>query len=161
MKLQLPDSIASRQDLKSIILEVRNYARWVSHAGVKSRLAIKTKPEPPLLSAAAVELIKAANGEKPLNQASLDAIIAIFEEFEQSASSLTITLAAPPSNGLKKTLVAWCREHIDPNVLVGFQFNSTLLGGMVIRYGSHVYDWSFRRQILAERGHFTEVLRRV
>ena len=53
-----------------------------------------------------------------------------------------------------------CRP-VAPDVLVNFQFNATILGGMVVRYGSHVYDWSFRRQILAKRDTFPEVLRRV
>ena len=161
MKLKLQDSISSQQDLKAVIIEVREYARWYSHTAIKTRVAVKNKTEPPVLSQTAIDLLKDSAGAKPLTQAGLDEIIAGLQDLAESTASLTITLAAPPSNGLKKTLVAWCREHIDPNVLVSFQFNSTLLGGMVIRYGSHVYDWSFRRQILAERGKFTEVLRRV
>jgi F0F1-type ATP synthase delta subunit len=70
-------------------------------------------------------------------------------------------LAAPPSNGIKKTLVAWCRKNIATDILVNFDFNSTLLGGMVVRYGSHVFDWSFRRKILEEHSKFPGVLRNV
>jgi len=62
---------------------------------------------------------------------------------------------------IQKNLVNWCRENIAPNILITFQFNATLLGGMVIRHGSNIFDWSFRRQILAARNNFPEVLRRV
>jgi F0F1-type ATP synthase delta subunit len=74
---------------------------------------------------------------------------------------MTITLAAPATTGIKKQLTAWCRDNVAPDVLVRFEFNQTLLGGMVVRFGSHIYDWSLRRQILDGRTKFPEVLRNV
>jgi F0F1-type ATP synthase delta subunit len=50
---------------------------------------------------------------------------------------------------------------VAPNMLVDFKFNSTMLGGMVVQYGSHIYDWSFRQRILDARDKFPEVLRSV
>jgi F0F1-type ATP synthase delta subunit len=82
-------------------------------------------------------------------------------EFEESAPHITLTLAAPAPNGLKKTLISWCRDNIDKNILVDFKFNATILGGMVVVYGSRIFDWSFKRQILAAREKFPEVLRNV
>lgn len=161
MKLKLPDSIISPQDLQAAILEIRQYARWFAHASIKNRLTAQSVSEPPTISPAAVAMIKEWAGDKPLNQQGLDGLIADLEASAATLPQLAITLAAPPSNGLKKTLIAWCREHIEPNILVTFRFNSTLLGGMVVRYGSHIFDWSFRRRILAARGRFPEVLRHV
>lgn len=161
MKLKLPETISSPQDLKATILEVRQYARWFSHASVKKQVAGGRSAEPPAISGAASSAIKEWAGDKPLTLDMLEDLLAALEDFEKSAPQLTITLAAAPGGGLKKTLVAWCRTHVEPNVLVNFDFNSTLLGGMVVRYRSHVFDWSFRRQILAARGRFPEVLRRV
>ena len=74
---------------------------------------------------------------------------------------MSITLAAPAGAGLKRTLAEWCRQNIDENLLVHFDFNATLLGGMVVNYGSRIFDWSFRRRILEDRAKFPEVLRRV
>jgi F0F1-type ATP synthase delta subunit len=163
MKLQLPNDVLTPQDLKGVIAEVREYARWASHAAVKQRVAGKAVAgaQPPALSPAASSLIEAAAGGKPLTQPALEQLIASLEDFESKAPSVSITLAGPPSNGLKKSLATWCRQNIGPNVLVNFSFNSTLLGGLVIRYGSRIFDWSFRRQILANRQKFPEVLRRV
>ena len=164
MRLQLHDSVSSPQDLKTLILDIREYARWFSHVATKQRVRaekdVGKTDEPPSMSEAAVALLKGVSGDKPLTQESLDSLITALEDFEAQAPLIEVTLAAPPSGGLKKTLTAWFRKNIDPNVLVSFQFNSTLLGGMVVRYGSRIFDWSFRRQILAERGHFPEVLRR-
>ncbi len=161
MNLKLPDNVSSPQDIKAIVLEIRQYARWFAHASVKKQVGGGKIAEPPAVSAGAVALIQGLAGGKPLTQPALDGLIDALEAFEAKAPHMTITLAAPPPASLKKTLVAWCRQHVAPDILVTFRFNSTLLGGMVVAYGSHVFDWSFRRQILAARGKFPEVLRHV
>lgn len=164
MNLNLPDSVCSQQDVSALTLEVREYARWYSHGAVKKRLRIKSRrktAEEPVLSPAASEIIRDWSIKKPLSSQSLDELIAALESFKDTSPTLTIVLAAPPTSGLKKTLVSWCRKNVAPDILVNFQFNSTLLGGMVVRSGSHVFDWSFRRQILAERAKFPEILRHV
>jgi hypothetical protein len=161
MKIKLPDGISSPQDLRAVILEIKDYAGWSAKAAVKKQVAGKADADKPTVSAEAAAIVKAWSGDKALTRSSLDELVAVLEEFADTASSLTLTLAAPPSGGLKKELVGWCRQNIEPDVLVSFSFNSTILGGMVVRYGSRIYDWSFRRQILANRAAFPEVLRRV
>ncbi|HET8883890.1 MAG TPA: F0F1 ATP synthase subunit delta [Candidatus Saccharimonadales bacterium] len=161
MKLSLPSSVASSQDLTALLLEVRDYARWVAHESIKKRVDTKGASEPPILSPALTELLRGQGFKKPLDRQNLDELIKALEKYHATAPSITLTLAAPPTSDIKKTLVTWCRENIAPNILVTFQFNTTLLGGMVVRHGSHIFDWSFRRQILAARNQFPEVLRRV
>ena len=109
------------------------------------------------------ESIKAGNDK---NLVSFDIIAATqqLEELEarlKTAPRATITLAAMPSEGMKRDISTWMRQNIEPSLLMEFSYNSALLGGMVIRIGSHIYDWSFRRQILVSAGEFTKVLRRV
>jgi hypothetical protein len=161
MKLNLPSSVASSQDIKALLLELQDYARWFTHESIKTRAHAGRASEPPVLSPATTELIRGWEGKNPLNQQGLATLIDTLEAYTATAPTITLTLAAPPTSSLKLTLVAWCRENITSNILVTFQFNATLLGGMVVRYGSHIFDWSFRRQILAARDHFPEVLRRV
>ena len=96
-----------------------------------------------------------------IDQHMLDELIATLEVYRKTATTVTITLAAPATSEIKKTLVNWCRHNISADILVSFQFNATILGGMVVRHGSRVFDWSFKRQILAARANFPEVLRRV
>lgn len=161
MKIKLPDSISSMQDLTNLQLEMREYARWFTHESMKQRAGVKRGSEAPELSQAAKDLLREGSGKKEITTQGIDEIIHTLDTYKRTATTLTITLAAPPTNDIKQTLVAWCRANIAPDILVSFRFNSTLLGGMVIRYGSRVFDWSFRRQILAARQHFPEVLRRV
>jgi len=162
-ELKLHESISSLQDLKGLILELRDYSKWFAHNAIKQRVGAKSKAknQEPTLSDAANAAIRAWTTKASLSDKSLGELIAALEGYALSAPQFTIVLAGPPSAGLKKTIVAWCRDNVAPHILVNFQFNSTLLGGLVVRSGSHVYDWSFRRQILDNRAKFPETLRHV
>jgi hypothetical protein len=153
--------VCSPQDVTALTLEIHQYTRWFSHNSIKKRAHAKHPSEPPEMTLAAKELLHDWNSKNPLSTRSLDKLITTLESYADTAPAMTITLAAPAPGDLKQTLVQWCRKNIAPDVLVTFDFNSTLLGGMVVRFGSHVFDWSFRRQILASGDKFPEVLRRV
>jgi hypothetical protein len=159
--LTLPAEVSSRTDLKALQLEIREYARWYAHNAIKKQLKARHATAAPELTPAASALLRHWQSAKPLNRQSLDELIRLLADTEDHAKYLTITLAAPPTTGLKKLLVGWCRDNIAPDVLVNFEFNSTLLGGMVVRYGSRIFDWSFRRQILENRQQIAEALHRV
>lgn len=161
MKLKLPDTISSPQDVTALLLELQQYARWFAHNGIKAKLGTKHATKPPVLSDPALALVRASTGKELLNQTVLDELVAALEAHHRSATAVTITLAAPATADVKKALVGWCRDNIAGDILVSFQLNSSLLGGLVVRYGSHIFDWSFRRQILANKQQFSEVLSRV
>ena len=161
MKLNLNDIATSPQELKTVISEVRKYARWFGQNAVKKRVSGTAPDALAVISQSAASLIRESASEKPLSSASLDELIVALEKLVSSLPCVTITLAAPVTQTLKKTLTTWFREQVRPDILVDFRFNSTILGGMVVQYGSHIYDWSFRRQILAARQKFPEVLRHV
>ena len=161
MKLKLPDSVASSQDVSSLMAEVHDFARWFLHESIKVDANVKHVTKSPDLSLGAKDLIHEWGVKKPLTEQSLDELIDILKKYTDDAPVITLTLAAPPTNDIKSILVAWCRKNLAQNILVSFQFNTALLGGMVVRCGSHIFDWSFRRQILAARENFPGVLRRV
>jgi hypothetical protein len=159
---KLAESVSSLQDLNAMILEIRDYARWYAHNDIKRRVAkTRRSADEPTLTPSAETVIRNWEANNPLSSKSLDELVATLEDYAKNAPQFTIILAAPPAAGIKKDIVAWCRDNVAPNVLVNFQFNSTILGGMVVRCGSRVYDWSFRRQILAAGPKFPEVLRSV
>ncbi len=161
MKFKLPNSISSPQDVSSLILEIHDYSKWFAHESTKMHVAVKHKSEAPIISDEASQIIQEWGGNKPLNQDILNSIINELNNYFKTASVINITLASPVNLSIKKTIVDWCRNNINENILVNFGFNSTLLGGMVVRYKSRIFDWSFRRQILDSRNKFTEVLNRV
>lgn len=159
--MNLPSSVSSLQELNVLGLELREYSKWFAHNAIKERVHAKNGTQPPTLSPGASDLIRTASAGKLLSQTILDKLIKDLETLKKTAPSATITLAAPVNKETKQSLVTACRAHIENNLLVTFKFNSTLCGGMVIQYGSRVFDWSFRRQILENRAHFTEILKSV
>lgn len=161
MNINLPDTISSPQDLNALVLEVHDYARWFSHASVKKRVAGGAATEPPALTPAAVAVLHDWHTKDQVSTESLDKLAAFLQTAAEKAPIVHITLAAPPVAGLKKDLTQWCRQNLNKGVLVTFDFNATLLGGMIVRTGSRIFDWSFRRQILENRTKFPEVLRHV
>lgn len=161
MKYNVYDLVQTPQDVKALILDVRKYARWFLHNDVKRRTSVKNSEELAVISQAAGQLVNELAAENQLSQVGLDELIVELEALAARSPVVRLTLAAPPSLSLKKKLVSWWRQHIAENVLVDFQFSASILGGSVVQYGSHVHDWSFRRQILANRANFAEILHRV
>lgn len=161
MKFALPSSVSSLEDVRSLISEVREYKRWFSHNAIKKQVGAKHPGDAPSLSPAATELLRSWGAVQPLSTTRIEELLMTLERYKADAPSITITLAAPVSNGLKQQLVGWCRENLAADVLVNFQFNSTLLGGMVVRCGSRIFDWSFRQQLLNNRAKFPEILHHV
>jgi F0F1-type ATP synthase delta subunit len=159
--INLQNNIYSTEDLKEIISEVKKYASWYAQTAIKMQVTKNNSYEEPSFLPTASNIINEWIKENPISSKSLDTLIETLEEHLASAPVIVITLAAPAPKSLKKVLVDWCRKNIAPNALIDVRFNATMLGGMVVQHGSHIYDWSFRRQILAERGKFPEVLRNV
>lgn len=162
MKIRLPENVASPQDLTILIAEIKEYAKWFAHESIKKRLHASTSAsKSPALSLGARSLIKDWTSSRSVSSDSLDSLVVELKRYSEQASTLSITLAAPATEDIRRRLIGWCRDNIAPDVFVSFTFNSTILGGIVVHYGSRVFDWSFRRQILASRLKFPEVLRRV
>ncbi len=161
MNLNLPNNVISKQDLQSVILEIRKYAQWYSQTTVKQQVSNNVPSDQPIITPEATDIVKNWDKDQPINQESLDKLINELSEIEETSPQITFTLAAVPPNTLKKDLANWCRKNINQNALVNFKFNATILGGMVVNYGSHVFDWSFKRQIISKRQHFPEILRNV
>lgn len=158
MKLRIPDSVASAQDLASVLMDVHAYAKWASRELIKQKVAGKSAGAQPAISPEASDIIRTWSDGKPLTQTSIDGLVKALEDYKKSAPVITITLAAVPSGELKSKLVAWCRKELAPGVLVSFRLNRNILGGLVVAYGSHIHDWSFRRKLLETDKPFSEVL---
>lgn len=161
MKLRLEEAVFSPQDLRQVMHEIKMYEKWLGAQEIRTRVTQNASKEPPALSEPTQHLIEQLSEADHLNQRAIEQLLTALEAYEKQAPRMVITLAAMPGKRLKMALVEWCRSNIAPNILVEFRFNATLLGGMVVSFGSHIYDMSFRRKILASRSRFPEVLRRV
>lgn len=161
MALKLPIEVVSPQDLTSLLIELRSLDTWLAHESIKQKVAGSTIANPPIMSPAASSILNASKGSGGITRKLIESLVASLEDYSKQAPSMTITLAAPANNKLKQSLVAWCRANITDDILVTFRFNSTLLGGMVVRYKSQIFDWSLKRQLLANRSKIPEIIRNV
>jgi hypothetical protein len=159
--IKLPDSISSPTDITALIMEIRSYQQWYGQYANAARAKTAYHTPQPELSPIASEVIREWAAAEALTASRIDTLIAELEHTATSAPVITITLATAATAEVKRTLVAWCRTHIAADVLVAFRFNATILGGMVVRCGSRVYDWSFRTQLMNGRARFPEVLTHV
>jgi F0F1-type ATP synthase delta subunit len=161
MKLNLPPTVASPQDLAGLASDVHLYAKWASHELIKQKVKAASSTPQPTISPEASALIRAWSHDKPLTQTMLDELVAVLDNYKSTAPSMTITLAAVAPNEVKAKLVAWARTNLAENMLINFQINRHILGGLVVNYGSHIFDWSFRRKLLHSPIAFNEVIGRV
>ncbi len=157
----LPASISSPSDVTALVLEIRTYEQWYGQYANAQRAGSRYKDPQPELSPVASEVIRTWAAAAPLTQSRIEELIAHLEHIQTHAPVMTITLAAAATADVKRSLVTWCREHIHEDVLVTFRFNATILGGMVVRIGSRIYDWSFRTKLMNARHQFPEALSRV
>jgi hypothetical protein len=160
-KFALSPSVSSPQDLSALILEIKEYSKWFRHNEIKHKTNAKSASPPPVLSDGALETLRTLRNKNLIKGKDLEELIKTLGRFQAKAPLMTITLAAPAPKALKKNLVDWTRQNLAPDVLITFQFNSTLLGGMVIKCGSHVFDLSLRRKLLNSGNKFPEILRNV
>lgn len=157
----LPESIVSPQDLASLILEVRRYNAWYQAEVIKQRTGVNAPAPAPRLSSATTELLQKVAPGGQLSPDTLTTLVTELERAMKTAPTITITLADLPSNALRVQLAHWCRTNLNAAILVEFNCNRRILGGMVIRYGSRIFDWSFRSKLLANKAAIPGVLRRV
>lgn len=146
MKLVIPASLASAEDVRE--------------AGDELHHALTTKTGMSSLSDGARDLLKVAGCS--LNDGdAVNGLVKSLKDLYASAPRVSVTLAAPADPATKKALTAWFRENTSPTALVSFGFNRAILGGVLVRAGSRIYDWSYRSKLLDSKLNFTEVLERV
>ncbi len=157
----LPAQIVSPQDLTLVIREIADYIAWATHETIKQRVGAATRSQTPEVSPAATELLSNWTKQNGNSVESYRQLTETLERIAKQAPTITITLAGPAPQVVREHLVTWCRQNLSRHVLVTFKFNRTLLGGMVVRAGSHIYDWSLHRRLMEHGRKFTEVLARV
>lgn len=155
--LNLPPTVASRQDVARLRTEVERYQAWVRQYQNAAKRDIRYQHEQPALSDAASIIIRQWLESKQ----SLDTLTAQLSHTAKSAPSITLTLVAPAPASVQSSLVSWARTQLNPSMLVEFRWNANILGGIIARTDSGVYDWSYRNKLLSSRAKLVERLMHV
>ena len=151
----LPSSVSSPEDLLAVAKELKQLSSAISKRSRFKDNASKTPYD--RLSGMAIDVVK----EQKRNLTS-DIMLGAFAQellgVIKTAPQIVVVLAAPVTPDLRDTLTEWFRKNLSPTVLIRIQFNPSLLGGIIVRYKSHIYDWSFRSSILQKKDNFAKVL---
>jgi len=158
MAFELPPAVYSPQLVESVIYDVQYYLDWVRQNQIRAKVGAKPKAEPNH-SDETVLVIEAWLAGKP---PTLESIEALLEHLRQlKLPEVHITLAALPNRAQRETLVSWFRNNASPQLLVSFVADRNLGGGIVVRTPNHVYDYTWKQELVAGRDKLAGIIKRV
>lgn len=61
--------------------------------------------------------------------------------------TVSLTLALAPSQALGKRLASWLGEFVAPNAILDITVDKAILGGVLISFRGHYYDFSLKKKL--------------
>ena len=158
--VRLPVDLYSPEQLGAIIIELRSYIAGLRDANVRAKTAHTEAAAPGHTSALLMGAMHGAN-VKAADMSALEKLLKELEGIRDKAPAVHLMMAALPNRELKRKLTEWFRGQIHPYTLLTFATRADIGGGMIIQAGSHVYDYSFRQQILGNKQRIAEIFNSV
>ena len=157
-EFELPAAVYSPQLLESVIFDVQAYLDWVRQNQIRRKVGAKPKGEPNH-SDETVLVIEAWLGSKPPTLESIEQLLQHLRTLK--LPQVHITLAALPNRSQREALVKWFRTSTTPHLLVSFVADRNLGGGIVVRTPNHVYDFTWKQELVTARDKLAGILKRV
>jgi hypothetical protein len=154
----LPPAVYSPQLLEAVVYDIEVYLNWYRQNQVKKQVGAAVDPEP-THSAETVLVIEAWLQGQPPTLDSLEQLVDTLRGLDLPV--VHVMLAALPNRSQRETLVNWFRNSATPQLLVSFVADRNLGGGIVVRTPNHVYDYTWKQQLLAGREKLAGILKRV
>ncbi|HEU5187768.1 MAG TPA: hypothetical protein VFT87_04675 [Candidatus Saccharimonadales bacterium] len=151
--MKLPVDMYSPDSLSATIFELTSFIAVLRNAQTRSKNGRFVAPEP---SSALNHVLDLLNADST-NMSALEKLNKDLEKHLLSAPVAHITLASLPGSAIKRELTAWFRTNISPEVLLTFTARTDIGGGIVVQAGSHIYDFSFKRLLLANKARIAEI----
>lgn len=142
-EIVLPRELYSPDLVNLAILELD---RFISQVRTSSA-AGKAMPAP----SSGLGLVFDALQINPKNLQELESLKNNLDQLLNSAQVVNIILPQTASNNIKYLLSDWFRKNIGENILLNFSARSDVGGGAIIQAGSRIYDFSFKKVLLANK----------
>lgn len=152
---KLPLDLYSPDQLGIVMLELRDHINAMRDKAVREKQSGQPE-EAPHVSALLLGVMHGAGIDKE-DQAAQEELQRSLQMIREKAPVAHITLAALPNRTLKRQLTEWFRTQINPYCLLTFSTRTDIGGGIVLRAGSKVYDFSFRHQIVGNKQRIAEI----
>jgi hypothetical protein len=155
---ELPAAVYSPQLLESVMYDIEQYLEWYRQAAVQKKVGTKPQAEP-THSAETVLVIEAWLAGKTPTLESLEALVAELRSLQ--LPEVHVMLAALPNRSQREALVTWFRANITSHVLLSFVADRNLGGGLVVRTPNHVYDFTWKQQLVSGRDKLAGIIKHV
>lgn len=149
--MTLPAEIYSPEQISELSMELKSYIDARATRNVQQRAGADIPP--PAMSPDLRMLYERAldNMETP------ETLLSQLESLMKKAPVVHLIFAAQPGAELKKQLTLWFRTEIHPEMLITYTVRRDVGGGVMMRAGSSIYDFTFRRKILDNKHRLTEL----
>lgn len=158
--VHLPTDLYSPEQLGAVVIELRSYTGALRDANVRAKATKSAVSAPEHLSALLLGVFRGA-GVKVTDLEGSEKLLKELEAIRDKAPAVHLMMAALPNRELKRKFTDWFRTAIHPYTLLTFATRADIGGGVILQAGSHVYDYSFRQQILTNRHRISEIYARV
>lgn len=151
--MKLPVDVYSPDSLSATIFELTTFLGLLRDAETRGKGGRVTPVAPSPALAHVLDLLGA-------DSASLDTLEKLNKDLEKhllEAPVVHIILAALPGSAIKRELTTWFRDNINPEVLLTFTARTDIGGGIIVQAGSHMYDFSFKRLLVANKSRIAEL----
>jgi hypothetical protein len=155
---ELPGAVYSPQLLEAVTYEIQEYLVWYQQTKVQKQVGAKLAAEP-THSAETALVIEAWLAGQPATVESVEALVAHLKGLK--LPEVHIMLAAMPNRTQRAALVDWFRNNTTPHLLLSFVADRNLGGGVVIRTPNHVFDYTWKQELMAGREKLAGIVRRV
>lgn len=158
--VRLPPDLYSPDQLSAVIIELRAHISSLRDASIRAKTAHADESAPTHVSALLLGALKGA-GLTASDQAGAEKLLKELEAIRDKAPAVHLMMAALPNRDLKRKLTEWFRSEIHPYTMLTFATRMDIGGGIIIQAGSHVYNYSFRQQILGHKSRISEIFNSV
>lgn len=158
--VHLPTDLYSPEQLSAVVIELRTYIGALRDARVRAKATKSEVAAPGHTSALLLGVFRGAGVQTTDLEAS-EKLLKELEAIRDKAPAVHLMMAALPNRDLKRKFTDWFRTSIHPYTLLTFATRADIGGGIIVQAGSHVYDYSFRQQILTNRHRISEIYARV
>jgi F0F1-type ATP synthase delta subunit len=153
--VRLPADLYSPEQLGAVIMELRVYVGALRDRQVRAKVK-HTEVAAPQASALLQSVMECAQ-TATTDKGAVEDLQHQLETIRDQAPTAHLMMAALPNHDLKRKLTDWFREQVHPYALLTFAARADIGGGVILQAGSHIYDYSFRKQIQANRHRISEI----
>lgn len=151
--MRLPVGLYSTDQLSELVMELRSYINQLHDTVVRRRVKLTEDVETPGMSVLLKEVFELNIGDG----SSPDDLLRELENLLKHAPVVHIVLAALPGRELRRQLTLWFRTQVGANTMLTFSQRHDIGGGIIVRAGSQVFDYSFRHLILDSKHRIVEI----